>query len=233
MTEGRLRIYQAASKILNILGKNSATSENSRLSRQEVFNLSGLDEELFHAACMHLRGLGHVMTPHSSQDMWLTAEGRKAYFPEWFERTQQASWGRLWGRLENLRANLTSFPLNNVINITGDVINAQFQQATTHSSQSGSFSSRSIEELSHLLKEIRDNLGNPAISSDDKTEGEAVVAQIEAQLCSPTPNKGFVVKSLRTLKRKFDRISEGAVSSAIGSGLAQKIAQVISSLIPS
>jgi hypothetical protein len=218
MTEGRLRIYQAAFKILDILSQNGSTSENRRLTRQEVFVASSLDEETFHTAYMYLRGLGHVMAPIGDQDMWITPEGMKSYFLErargMFRNHSAAS--------EDLKATL-SFPLNNVIYNYGYIYNPQIQQGTTHSSQSGSSASISIEELSRLLEELRASLGKLGLSADDEAEAKATIAHAEAQLCSLPQNQGLLRESLGTVKRIF----EGATSSTLGSLLAQKIAQVL------
>jgi hypothetical protein len=227
MTEARLRIYQAESKILDILIHSHSTNENRRLSRQEVFVTSGLDEELFHTAYVDRRRLGYVMAPASDHDMWITAEGMKFYFSERAQSTLRS----YSAGLENLRCSLQepnppSSPSNNVIYNNGYISNLQIQQGTTHSSQSGSLASISIEELSRLLKELRASLPRLALSTDNEAEAEAAVAGIEAQLCSPTPNKGLVRESLGSLRRIF----EGVASSALGSGLAQKIAQVISDM---
>jgi hypothetical protein len=220
MTEGRSRIYQAASKILNILMENAAASEDRRLTRHEVFAASSLDEETFHIAYMHLRELGYVMATSSDEDMWITAEGMKSYYLELVRgdlRSHRAV-------LENFKANPPSPPLNNVFNNYGHISNAQIQQGTTHSSQSGSSTSISIEELSRLLEELRASLGKLGLSADDETEAKAAIAHTEAQLCSLPQNQGLLRESLGTVKRIF----EGAASSTLGSLLAQKIAQFLS-----
>src|SRR5919106_2206629 len=168
MTEGRFRIYQAASTILNILVESGATSEDRRLTRQEVFVASGLDEELFHTAYVYLQKNGYAAASICDQDIWVTQEGWKAQISE---RVQgMLRWYN--AELENFKATCT-FPLNNVIYNYGSISNSQIQQGTTHSSQSGSSTSISIEGLSRFLKELRDDLGNLALSPDEEAEAKA------------------------------------------------------------
>src|SRR5918999_6473226 len=220
MTEGRLRIYQAAFTIRNILVENDATSEDKRLTRQEVFVATGLDEELFDAAYEYLQKKEHVIASICDQAIWVTQEGRKAHIKE-----QTRGWLRRYTtELENFKPPIT-VPLHTVIYNYGSISNSQIQQGTTHSSQSGSPTSISIEELSRLLEELRASLGKLGLSADDEVEAKATIAHAEAQLCSLPQNQGLLRESLGTVKRIF----EGAASSTLGSLLAQKIAQVLSS----
>lgn len=229
MTEGRLQIYQAASRILNFLVENRAISQNRRLTYQEVLAATGIDGELFGAAYEYLRSSGYVMAPISEEEMWVTAKGMEHHrgsFEDFFRKNSPDFHERFQTMLDYLSSSMPqpnppSPSPSNVINIKGDVYNSQFQQGTEHSSQTGSFTSIQIDRLRNLLDEIHASLPGLALHGDDKREAEAVIADIETQFGSPPPKQGAIRKSLESLQRIF----EGAIGSALGSSLALKIAQ--------
>jgi hypothetical protein len=82
MMEGRSRIYQAARTIRDYLIENDAISEDGRLTRQEVFVATGLDEELFDTAYEDLHKKGQVIASICDQAIWITQEGMIAHFKE-------------------------------------------------------------------------------------------------------------------------------------------------------
>lgn len=227
MVEGRLQIYQAARKIMDFLVKHGADNEKRRLSRQEVRVELGLDEELFEDAYEYLLSEGYVVASNTEGEIWATAKGGVARY-KGRARDFLAAFDPL---LENLSRSLqqpnppSPYSSNNFNNY-GSITNSSIEQGTTHSSQTVSFTPLSIDELRCLLDEIQESLSELALSSDDKGNAEAAITVIETQLSSPSPNQGFIREGLNSLRR----ISEGAASSAIGSGLADKIAQLIASM---
>ena len=133
--------------------------------------------------------------------------------------------------LENMSRSLQqpnppSFGSSHIFNNYGTIINSQIQQGTTDSSQTGWFTSTSIDELRCLLAEMQASLSELGLDVDNRREAEATIAAVENQLGSSHPNQGVIRKSLESMKR----IIESAAGSAIVSGLALKIAQVLASL---
>ena len=227
MVDGRLEIYQAAHKIIDFLVKNGADNENRRLTRQEVCIAAGLDEELFEDAYEDLLTSGSVVASNSEDEMWVTTKGMEACYRGRARNFLDAQ--NEW--LENFSRSLQqphppSPPSSNVININGPIYNSQFQQGSDHSSQTGSSTSIPIDELRSLVADLRASFSKLAFSDDNKGKAEAAIEAIGTQLDSSPPNQGTIRKSLESLKRVF----EGAASSALGSGLAREIAQVIAYL---
>ena len=224
MAEGRLQIYQAAHKIIDLLVKHGADGENRRLTRQEVRVEVGLDEELFEDAYKYLRSSGYVMAPINEEEVWVTPQGSKFHRSERLHDFLDAN--QKW--FENISRSLQqpiplSSPSGNIINNYGYITNPQIQQGTTQSYQTSSFTSIPTDELRSLLAELLASLSDLDLRDDNRREAEVTIAAVETQLSSPIPDQGVIRKSLESVKR----ICEGAAGSVLGSSLARKIAQFI------
>ena len=92
---------------------------------------------------------------------------------------------------------------------------SQLQQGTIESIQKGTFEIGNQKQLSEFIELLKDKLPELEISADDKSEIEADVATIEAQIKSNRPKIGIIKESLLSIKR----ILEGASGAVIAIGL--------------
>lgn len=228
MTEGRLRTYQAASKILDILVDNNAISENRRLTYQEVYALRGIDQELYEAAYIYLRRSGYVMAPISESEMWVGKEGLRYQMDEQLRRMLHTTQIAMERQTRNLfkRALQPTPPSSNAIYNYGNMSSPLIQQGTTSSSQTASFSSEEITDLFQLLEDVKSAIPKMALSDSDSSEAAIAIIDIKEQLRSSQPNGRF----LRSCFASIKRICESAAGGAIASGLLQRIAEVIAAL---
>jgi hypothetical protein len=113
------------------------------------------------------------------------------------------------------------FPAFNVINIQ-NMVNSQIQQATAHSTQSGSFTTTQTSELAEFLKELKSKLPQLNLDETEKADVEAEIATTEAQLKSSKPKSAILSTSLGAIKEIVMRV--GTI------GAAQEILQQIHKL---
>jgi len=105
-------------------------------------------------------------------------------------------------------------PIVNIANIE-QMIGSQLQQGTRDSIQEGTFEITNHEQLLEFIELLKSKLPELEISEDDKSEIEADVATIEAQMKKNRPITGIVRDSLLSIKR----ILEGASEAVIATGL--------------
>jgi len=101
------------------------------------------------------------------------------------------------------------FPPVNIINIK-HMEGSQIQQGTVDSVQHGTFLIENEKQLSEFIELLKSKLHELEISGDDKSEIEADVSTIEAQIKSSRPKAGIVKECLLSIKRILERAS-GAV----------------------
>lgn len=116
------------------------------------------------------------------------------------------------------------FPPVNIINIH-HMEGSQIQQGTIGSIQQGTFSIENEKQLSEFIKLLKTKLHELEISRVDKSEIEADVLTIEAQIKSSRPKTGIIRESLKSIKR----ILEGASSGVIATGLLKLLSTLLGS----
>jgi len=107
----------------------------------------------------------------------------------------------------------THFPIN-ILHI-GQVSNAQIQQGTVGSTQSGSFSSMDMQAVAQLIQDLKTKLPDLGLADEDKQAVESDIATIEAQTSSPRPKMEIIKECLRTVRN----IVEGIAGAGIIEGI--------------
>ena len=115
------------------------------------------------------------------------------------------------------------FPPVNIINIQ-HMEGSQIQQGTIESIQQGTFEIANQKQLLEFIELLKDKLPELEISVDDKSEVEADVATIEAQIKSNRPKSGIIKQSLLSIKR----VLEGASGAVIATGLLKYLLPLLS-----
>ncbi len=96
---------------------------------------------------------------------------------------------------------------------------SQFQQGTTGSTQHGDFLKDNRQQLTALMKDIKDKLPQVQISEDDRAVANEDVATVERQLALPRPKASIVQECLKSIRN----IAEGAVAGGASAAIVQGI----------
>lgn len=110
------------------------------------------------------------------------------------------------------------FPPANFIYI-GEMRNSQIQQGSPEATQVATFNENRYEELREVIQSLNESIDQFGIDQQQKSELQADIQKIEAQISSSKPKAAIITNRLGSIKR----ILEGAASSAIASGLLSKI----------
>jgi hypothetical protein len=100
---------------------------------------------------------------------------------------------------------------------------SQIQQGTIGSTQQGEFNIGNQEGLLKFLEELKRNLPELDLAQDDKSEIQADMSTIEAQLESSRPKKGIISESLGSIRR----ILEGAGGSLMAGSLLKALSALL------
>lgn len=92
---------------------------------------------------------------------------------------------------------------------------SQIQQGTIDSTQVGTFHIGNQEQLSEFIELLKTKLPDLEISDDDKTEIEADIATIDAQMKSSRPKDGIIKESLLSVKRILEGVSGAVIANEL------------------
>ena len=106
-----------------------------------------------------------------------------------------------------------------IINI-GDVKNSNIQIGSHGATQVATFNENRYEELKEVIQSLKESIDQLGIDQQQKSELQADIQTIEAQMSSSKPKAAIITECLGSIKR----ILEGAAGSALASGLLIKIA---------
>jgi len=115
----------------------------------------------------------------------------------------------------------THFPIN-ILHI-GQVSNAQIQQGTVGSTQSGSFSLIDLQAVSQLVHNLKTKLPDCDLADDDERAVESDIATIEAQVSSPRPKMEIINECLRSVSS----IAEGTTGSIVAAEIIEGIKKLL------
>ena len=110
------------------------------------------------------------------------------------------------------------FPPANFIYI-GEMRNSQIQQGSPEATQVATFNENKYEELKEVIQSLKESIDQLGIDQQQKSELQADLQTIEAQISSPKPKTAIITNCIGSIKR----ILEGAASSALASSLLSKI----------
>jgi hypothetical protein len=117
------------------------------------------------------------------------------------------------------------FPAVNIINVQ-NMIGSQIQQGTDKSEQNGSFQINNKTSINEFIKQIKSELPNLDLSSEDKSEINSDIQTIESQISSSRPKKTILKESLLSIQR----ILEGVGSNVIATKLLEGIPVLLSTM---
>jgi hypothetical protein len=106
------------------------------------------------------------------------------------------------------------FPAVNVMYVAGNIHSSQFQLGSHHSSQTSTWGSAQLEQLSGLLPELRAALASCA---PDDRQAKADLETVEQQLKSPQPRQSVIKECLASVR--------GVLEKAGATVLAAKVLQ--------
>ncbi len=105
-------------------------------------------------------------------------------------------------------------------NFFAPVTNSQIQQATSGSAQSMTVRQTDIAVIKEIMKELKNSIPQLPVNAADRSQIQADVQAVEAQLSSPRPNSSVITELIASITN----ILEGCAGSLLASGVLQKLA---------
>jgi hypothetical protein len=99
------------------------------------------------------------------------------------------------------------------------IINSPFQQGTYDSTQTVSFSLETRQETEKFIQLLKGQLPELFLNTQDRTEAEAEIATIMAQLASPRPKSSIIKTSISTIKNILENIPANVAANIIVANL--------------
>jgi hypothetical protein len=117
----------------------------------------------------------------------------------------------------------TPQPTSNVINVSGNMVGSNIQQASDHSSAVVDYKSKE-PEVRQFLQHVLSSLDQLSLSSAARTQVEIDAKTVEVQMTSPHPKQSIVTESIHSMRN----ILEGLTGSLLASGLLFEMAKIFS-----
>jgi len=114
------------------------------------------------------------------------------------------------------------FPPINLISI-GQMISSQIQQASPEATQVGTINEDRYEEFKEVIQSLKESIDKLDLESQDKSDIQAEIQTIEAQMSSSKPKVTIITECLGSIRR----ILEGATSSMLAYSLLSKIVALL------
>ena len=127
--------------------------------------------------------------------------------------------GMTFSKAEKEVASSTVYNVENLIMSS----NAQIQKNTQHSNQTLNIGAIDLDALGKVLHTLKEGLPELDLPKDQKSELESEIRTLDAQLESPKPKSVVIRESLRSTRN----ILEGAVGSALATGVIYEIIQLL------
>jgi len=113
-------------------------------------------------------------------------------------------------------------PPTNIVSI-GQMINSQIQQASPEATQVGTVNEDRYEELKEVIQSLKESIDKLDLESQDKSDIQAEIQTIEAQMSSSKPKVTIITECLGSIRR----ILEGVASNTLAASLLSKIAALL------
>lgn len=172
------------------------------LDPSEISKEIGFDEELIDQIVQYLEGEGLIKAVDLAGGIVISHLGVR--------EIEEA--------LSNPDKPTNHFPPVNIISI-GKMINSQIQQASPKATQIITIGENKYGELKEIIQSLKASIDSLDLDSLKKSDLQAEIRTIEAQMSSSKPNAGIISWCLGTIKR----ILEGVAANAIASVILQKI----------
>jgi hypothetical protein len=105
-------------------------------------------------------------------------------------------------------------PVINVLNIHS-VVGSQIQQGTHDSTQAQTVTTNDTEAIRALVNGFRERLSDLPFDQADRSEAEAELQTLEAQLRSSKPKSAIVRESLKTLRNLLEGVASNALAAVL------------------
>ena len=105
-------------------------------------------------------------------------------------------------------------PVINVLNIRS-VVGSQIQQGTHGSTQTQTVTTNDTEAIRALVSSFREKLSELPLDQADKSDAEAELQTLEAQLQSSKPKTAIVRESLKTLRNLLEGVASNALAAVL------------------
>lgn len=102
-------------------------------------------------------------------------------------------------------------PVVNIINVH-HMEGSQIQQGTVSSSQTGAFTAETAKNLTEFINLLKDKLPELQFQENDKSELQADLSTIEAQLLSTRPKISIIKESLTSIKHILEGVAGGIIA---------------------
>ena len=105
-------------------------------------------------------------------------------------------------------------PVINVLNIHS-VVGSQIQQGTHGSTQTQTVTTNDTEAIRALVSSFREKLSELPLDQADKSDAEAELQTLEAQLRSSKPKTAIIRESLKTLRNLLEGVASNALAAVL------------------
>ncbi|MEK7396069.1 MAG: hypothetical protein AAB116_03935 [Candidatus Poribacteria bacterium] len=118
------------------------------------------------------------------------------------------------------------FPPVNIISI-GQMVNSQIQQSSPGANQTTNINEDKLKELGEIVQSLRDSLDKFPLKDQQKSDLQAEIQTIEAQMASSKPKSVIIKESFHSIRN----ILEGAAGSLLASELLRELLNKIMSFV--
>ena len=105
-------------------------------------------------------------------------------------------------------------PVINVLNIHS-VVGSQIQQGTHGSTQTQTVTTNDTEAIRALVSSFREKLSELPLDQADKSDAEAELQTLEAQLRSSKPKTATIRESLKALRNLLEGVASNALAAVL------------------
>lgn len=196
-------------QFLNRMYNSSGGDENKSLSMWDIGKDLDFDEKSIEIIVQYLKGEGLI--EHRSIGGFIAI----------------SHWGirEIENALSNPEEPTQYFPPVNIIHV-GKMINSQVQQASPGAQQMIAISIQLQQDIKKFLEELKESMDKIELNLEQKSDVNAEICTIEAQMKSTKPKSSMVRESLKSIKN----ILEGAAGGVVANSLIQNIAPLIFAL---
>jgi len=101
-------------------------------------------------------------------------------------------------------------PAVNIINIQ-QMYGSQIQQGAQESTQTGTFSPSSMQDMIDVIGQVKDELAKISLSEEKRAEAEAEIQTLEAQAKSPHPKRAILRESWTALRKIAESVGSAVL----------------------
>jgi len=195
----------------SIYDKSNASS-STFVSKLDIMSMSNINDQDAQEIIQYLNNEGLIHNLSIDKQMMISHQGIKEIEDSLTKPTIATS----------------HFPAQNIYNTINieNMENSQLQQSSNNSTQNATFNINDKELFDKFIKQIKTELPNLNLSSEDKSEINSDITTIETQISSSRPKINILKESIKSIQN----ILEGVASSVITDQLLLSIPIILSTL---